>query len=86
VAVIDDVLQSIANAIEKITEASDAATAAVSEAETGLEAAAAFGIEASVEGMTAVKEKLETLVTELGSVSSVAEEAQTAAQGVAAGT
>lgn len=83
---IEDVLTSIAATVEKISEAAAAAAAAVSEAEAGLEQAVAFGATGSIEGMTEVKDKLDSLSTELSAVSTTAEEAQTAAQGVADNT
>jgi hypothetical protein len=85
-AIIDDVLASITSSIEKITEATEAASAAVESANEGLEAATAFGQVGAIEIMSEIKEKLESVVTELGSVKTVTEEVQETAQSFAAAT
>lgn len=83
---IDDIITGIGGVIEQITETTAATHAVLQEAEQALDTAEALGANAAVEGLSAVKEQLETLIGQIGSVNTAAEDVQSTAQSVADST
>lgn len=83
---IEDVITSITALLGQTGEAQTSAGEAVASAEEGVKAAAGVGIESSVEAMSALKEQLEGIATQLAAVAGTIEETQQAAEQIAAGT
>lgn len=83
---IDDIISGIDGVIEQVTEATAATSAVLQEAEQALGAAEALGANATVEGLSLVKEQLETLIGQIGAVTTSAEEVQITAKSVAEST
>jgi hypothetical protein len=83
---IDDIIGAVEGVVEKIEEAVGSAKGAESETDDALGAASALGATSVVEGLSRVREQLETLVGQLGAASDTAGEAASTARAVADGT
>lgn len=85
-SVMEDVLEAIGTAVEQITEAQTSIAGAVSEVETALNQAEAFGMALAIEGMSQAKEQLEAAVEQIAATATSVEQAQVTAQTVADST
>ena len=85
-SVIEDVLQAIGSAIDQVNEVQTSIAGAVSETETGLNQAVAFGVESSIEGMSQAKEQLETAVEQVAATTASLEQARALVQTLADST
>ena len=83
---IDDVIGALSDVVGKLDEASTGAQAAQTETEEALGTAVALGANAAIEGMSAVKEQVETLLGLLSGAREGADEALATAKAVADST
>jgi hypothetical protein len=83
---IDDIISGIEGLGEKVTEASEAASAVLQETEQALETAESLGATGTVQILSQVKDQLEALIGQISSISSAVDEAQTTAKSMTDGT
>lgn len=77
---IEEIITTIDEAIEKITEASGATAGATTQTEEALNTAAGLGAGSMVEGLTAVQAALEDLAAQLAGAGSQAEQVREMAE------
>ncbi len=83
---IDDITGAIAQISQSISEAATATAAAIEQANEGVTAAEAVGVESGIAAMTAMKETLESLSNQVAGLSQAVEEAESQAGAMADGT
>jgi hypothetical protein len=83
VSAIDDIIDNIGEVIEKITDATSAATERLQEAEDAVSRAHAVGASTAIDGLGQVKSDVEALVALLDQVGRAGEDAQEFRGGVA---
>jgi hypothetical protein len=83
---IDDVISALSDVIGKLEEAATGTQAAQTETEEALGSAVALGANAAIEGLSAVKEQVGTLLGLVSGAREGADEALTTAKAVADST